>query len=48
MVRIVDEFKDYEEDCEYRPYRPVPRGLITLKDGDIIEMDGTTGKVSVI
>ena len=32
MVRIVDEFKDYEEDCMYRPYRPVPRGLITLKE----------------
>lgn len=32
MVRIVDEFKDYEEDCKYRSYRPVPRGLITLKE----------------
>lgn len=30
MVRIVDEFKDYEEDCKYRNYRPVPRGLIKL------------------
>ena len=32
MVRIVDEFKDYEEDCKYRPYRPVPRGVVTLKE----------------
>ena len=32
MVRIVDEFKDYEDDSKYRPYRPVPRGLITLKE----------------
>ena len=32
MVRIVDEFKDYEEDCKYRPYRPVPRGLISLTE----------------
>ncbi len=32
MIRIVDEFKDYEEDCKYRPYRPVPRGLITLRE----------------
>jgi len=32
MVRITDEFKDYEDDCKYRPYRPVPRGLITLKE----------------
>ena len=26
MVRIVDEFKDYKEDCKYRTYRPVQRG----------------------
>lgn len=32
MIRIVDEFKDYKEDCKYRPYRPVPRGLVTLKE----------------
>lgn len=32
MVRIVDEFKDFEEDTKYRPYRPVPRGLISLKE----------------
>ena len=32
MVRIIDEFKDYEEDKKYRPYRPVPRGLIKLKE----------------
>ena len=36
MVRIVDEFKDYEEDCKYRPYRPVPRGLIKLKELKIL------------
>ena len=36
MVRIVDEFKDYEEDCKYRPYRPVPRGLVTLKELKIL------------
>ena len=36
MVRIVDEFKDYEEDCKYRPYRPVPRGLISLKELKIL------------
>lgn len=31
-LRIADEFKDFEEDCRYRPYRPVPRGLVTLKE----------------
>lgn len=36
MVRIADEFKDYEEDCKYRAYRPVPRGLVTLKELKIL------------
>lgn len=31
QLRIHDEFKDYEEDCHYRPERPVPRGLVTLR-----------------
>lgn len=30
QLRIADEFKDYEEDTRFRPYRPVPRGLVTL------------------
>jgi len=32
LLRIADEFKDYEDDCKYRSYRAVPRGLITLKE----------------
>ncbi len=31
QLRIADEFKDHEEDCRYRPYRPVPRGLVSLR-----------------
>ena len=31
QLRITDEFKDYEEDLKYRAYRPVQRGVITLK-----------------
>ena len=30
QLRIADEFKDAEEDARWRPYRPVPRGLVTL------------------
>jgi 4-hydroxybenzoate polyprenyltransferase len=30
QLRIADEFKDFEEDSLYRPYRPVPRGLVKL------------------
>ncbi len=29
-LRIIDEFKDFDEDSRYRPYRPVPRGLVSL------------------
>ena len=32
QLRIADEFKDFEDDARYRPYRPVPRGLVTLRE----------------
>jgi 4-hydroxybenzoate polyprenyltransferase len=32
QLRIADEFKDFAEDARYRPYRPVPRGLISLRE----------------
>ena len=32
QLRIADEFKDAAEDARWRPYRPVPRGLVTLKE----------------
>lgn len=32
QLRIADEFKDFEEDRRYRPYRPVPRGLVQLRE----------------
>jgi len=32
QLRIADEFKDFEEDSRFRPYRPVPRGLVTLAE----------------
>jgi len=36
LLRIADEFKDFEEDSKFRPYRPVPRGLIKLKELAIV------------
>ncbi len=32
QLRIADEFKDQEDDARFRPYRPVPRGLVTLAE----------------
>lgn len=31
-LRLADEFKDFEEDSRYRPYRAVPRGLVKLRE----------------
>ncbi len=36
QLRIADEFKDAEEDALHRPYRPVPRGLITLHELKVV------------
>ncbi len=32
QLRIADEFKDTAEDARWRPYRAVPRGLVTLSE----------------
>jgi 4-hydroxybenzoate polyprenyltransferase len=32
LLRLADEFKDAEDDAKFRPHRPVPRGLISLKE----------------
>src|SRR5260370_4830241 len=32
QLRLAYEFKDFEEDSRYRPYRPIPRRLIKLKE----------------
>ncbi len=32
QLRIADEFKDAVEDATFRPYRPVPRGLVRLSE----------------
>lgn len=31
QLRILDEFKDFEDDARWRPYRPVPRGIVSLR-----------------
>jgi 4-hydroxybenzoate polyprenyltransferase len=40
QLRIADEFKDFDEDARYRPYRPVPRGLISLRELGIAAFAG--------
>jgi 4-hydroxybenzoate polyprenyltransferase len=31
QMRACDEVKDHDDDCKYRPERPVPRGLVALR-----------------
>jgi 4-hydroxybenzoate polyprenyltransferase len=40
QLRIADEFKDFEDDSRYRPYRPVPRGLVRLRELGAIALIG--------
>lgn len=32
QLRVADEFKDFEIDAKYRPHRPVPSGLVSLRE----------------
>lgn len=41
QLRIADEFKDHKEDARYRPHRPVPRGLVTLRELGVMGVMGT-------
>lgn len=36
QLRIADEFKDADEDAKYRPYRAVPRGLVSLRELGVV------------
>lgn len=36
QLRVADEFKDAEDDRRWRPYRPVPRGLVALGELRVI------------
>ncbi len=36
QLRLADEFKDAAEDARYRPYRPVPRGLVSLRELGVV------------
>jgi hypothetical protein len=32
LLRVADEFKDFDDDSRHRPYRPVQRGVISLRE----------------
>lgn len=47
QLRIADEFKDLEEDSRWRPYRPVPRGLVTLRELAMVFAAGTLAQLAL-
>lgn len=48
QLRIADEFKDQEEDARWRPYRPVPRGLVTLSELRVVFIIGALLQVALV
>jgi 4-hydroxybenzoate polyprenyltransferase len=47
QLRVADEFKDYEDDARWRPYRPVPRGLVTLRELAVLAAVGMAIQLAV-
>jgi 4-hydroxybenzoate polyprenyltransferase len=47
QMRIADEWKDAKDDATFRPYRPVPRGLVTLRELAVIAIAGGVIQLAV-
>ena len=45
QLRVADEIKDADDDAAHRPYRPVPRGLVTL--GELRVLSGLAALAQV-
>lgn len=47
QMRVLDEFKDFEDDKRFRPYRPVPRGLVSLRELGWILAGASAGEIAI-
>jgi 4-hydroxybenzoate polyprenyltransferase len=47
QLRVADEIKDAAEDARYRPYRPVPRGLVTLGELRVLGFVAASAQVAI-
>ena len=47
QLRVSDEFKDAEEDARWRPYRAVPRGLVTLRELALLAAVAAAGQLAL-
>ncbi len=48
QLRIADEFKDAGEDARWRPYRPVPRGLVSLKELRVVFLLAAAAQTALV
>jgi hypothetical protein len=48
QLRVLDEFKDWAEDSAHRPYRPVPRGLVTLRELALVAGLVAVGQLTLV
>jgi len=48
QLRIADEHKDFEDDAAARPYRPVQRGLVTLRELRLVAALTVVVQVAVV
>jgi 4-hydroxybenzoate polyprenyltransferase len=47
LLRVADEFKDYADDLAFRPYRPVQRGLVTLRELGFVGLAGMAVQLAI-
>lgn len=47
QLRIADEFKDFAEDARFRPYRPVPRGLVELRELRLVAVSSAFAQLAL-
>jgi len=47
LLRVADEFKDYADDLAFRPYRPVQRGLVTLRQLGFVGLAGMAVQMAI-
>ena len=46
QMRVCDEYKDHDDDLRYRPERPIPRGLVSLRQ--VVTLGGLSLPVTVL
>ncbi len=47
QMRVLDEFKDFADDARYRPYRALPRGVVTFAELRAMLAAAAAGQVAL-